>query len=121
MLQQAYSPVRGDWTLAREKEFQTLRALEPTLLAFQNDPARRAALLRDAPQENWTTAWKRYEWLRFARLCYCLRARRADGDAGYSILIYRLSEGDVAAAVGGSLADWRALIERTVATRDSGM
>lgn len=120
MLQQAYSPVRGDWTLAREQEFQSLRALEPMMLAFQNDPVRRAALLRDAPQENWTAAWKRYEWLRLARLCHCLRPRRADGEAGYSILIYRLNAGDVAAAVGGSLADWRALIERTIAARDSG-
>jgi hypothetical protein len=120
MLQQAYSPVRGDWTLAREKEFQTLRALEPTLLAFQNDPVRRAALLRDAPESNWTTAWKRYEWLRLARLCYCLRPRRADGEAGYSILIYRLSAEEVAAATGGSLKDWSALIERSIAARDSG-
>jgi len=81
---------------------------------------RRAALLREVPEERWTTGWKRYEWLRFARLCYCLRARRADGDAGHSILIYRLSAGDVVAATGGSLADWRALIERTAGARDDG-
>lgn len=121
MLQQVYSPVRGDWTLALEKEFQTLRALEPTMLAFQNAPARRAALLRDVPEGKWTAAWKRYEWLRFARLCHCLRPRRPDGEAGYSILIYRLGAEDIATATGGSLADWSALIERTIAARDAGM
>ena len=120
MLQVAYSPVRGDWTLPLEKEFQDLRALEPAFLAYQNDRVRREALLREVPAERWTTGWKRYEWLRFARLCFCLRARRADGDAGHSILIYRLSAGDVAAATGGSLTDWRALIERTAGARDAG-
>lgn len=120
MLQQAYSPVRGEWTLALEKEFQTLRALEPTLLAYQNEPERRAALLRDAPVESWAKAWKRYDVLRFARLCHCLRVRRVDGDAGHSILIYRLDAMEVAAATAGSLDDWSALIERNIAARDSG-
>src|SRR5262249_55747281 len=69
MLQQAYSPVRGDWTLALEKEFQGLRAIEPQMLAYENDPARRAALLRDSPAEKWEAGWKRYDWLRLARLC----------------------------------------------------
>ncbi len=114
MLQQVYSPIRGDWTLALEKEFQELRGLEPTLLAFQADPARRAELLRETPAARWTGLWQRYELLRFARLCYCLRPRRPDGQPGYSILIYRLSAADVHAATGGSLAEWRALIERTV-------
>lgn len=120
MLQQAYSPVRGEWTLALEKEFQALRALEPTLLAYQDDRERRVVLLRDAPAESWMKAWKRYDVLRFARLCYCLRVRRADGDAGHSILIYRLDAAEVAGATGGSLTDWSALIERTIAARDSG-
>jgi len=117
MLQQAYGSVRGDWSLALEKEFQELRALEPALLAYQDDPARRAALLREVPAAKWTAGWKRYEVLRFARLCYCLRAREPDGDAGYSILIFRLSAEDVRAATAGSLADWRASIEHAIAAR----
>jgi hypothetical protein len=117
MLQQAYSPVRGDWTLAREKEFQDLRALEPQMLAFQNDPARRAELLRSAPAEKWDAGWRRYDWLRLARFCHCLRVRTPDANIGGSILVYRLSAEEVASATGDSLAAWRALIERTVAAR----
>ena len=117
MLQQDYGPVRGDWTLPLEKEYQTLRALEPAFLAYQNDPARRAALLRDAPAERWTTGWKRYELLRFARLCYCLRARTAEASPGYSILVYRLEAAEIAAATAGSLRDWQDLIEREIAQR----
>jgi 4-amino-4-deoxy-L-arabinose transferase-like glycosyltransferase len=112
MLQHVYSPVRGDWTLALEGEYQQLRAVEPDLLAYQANPGRRAELLRDAPAENWDTAWRRYELLRFARLCHYLRVRTPDANVGYSILIHRLSEAEVAAATAGSLREWAALIER---------
>lgn len=117
MLQEAYGSVRGDWTVALEKEYQDLHALEPTFLAYQNDPARRTALLHDLPAERWTAGWKRYEDLRFARLCYCLRARRADANIGYSILVYRLDAAEVAAATARPLRDWQALIEREIAQR----
>ena len=117
MLQHVYSPVRGDWTIERETEYQKLRTLEPLLLAYQDDPVRRAELLREAPTENWTTAWKRYEQLRFARLCHYLRVRPPEANVGYSILVFRLSPEEVAAATAGSLRDWSALIERVAARR----
>jgi hypothetical protein len=113
-LQHVYSSIRGPWTVEREQEFQKLRAIEADLLAYQDDPARRAAMVRDAPAENWTTAWKRYETLRFARLCHYLRARPADADIGYSIRIYRLSADELRGAVGGTAAEWQAQIERAV-------
>jgi hypothetical protein len=114
MLQHVYSSIRGNWTLELEREFQQLRATEAALLAYQNEPARRAELLRDAPAENWTTAWKRYELLRFARLCHYLRVRPPEGVVGHSIRIYRLTAEELRGAVGGSPAEWRALIERAV-------
>ena len=73
------------------------------------------ALIRDVPEQNWTTAWKRYEGLRFARLCHYLRARRADASIGHSILIFRLSAAEVAATTGGSAREWQAAIERALA------
>jgi len=112
MLQQVYSPVRGDWTLPLEGEFQQLRAVEPDLLAYHHDPRRREELLRDAPAGNWNTAWRRYELLRFARLCHYLRVRPPDANVGYSILIYRLTDAEVKAATAGSLQEWAALIEQ---------
>lgn len=117
MLQHVYSNHRGAWTLENENEFQTLRALEPTLLAFQNDPLRRAALLREAGEPTWNTAWKRYESLRLARLCHYLRVRHADAAVGHSIRVYRLSAAEVAAAVGGSAQAWQAALEQAVAGR----
>jgi len=117
MLQHVYSRIRGDWTLEREKEFQLLRAIEPVLLAYQDDAHRRAELLRDAPAENWIGSWKRYEELRFARLCHYLRARRADAVIGHSILIFRLDPAELHDAVGGSLKDWQGALERAVNRR----
>jgi hypothetical protein len=115
MLQQVYL-MHGDWTLEREKEFQELRALEPMLLAYQNDSARRSELLREAPAANWKAAWKRYENLRFARLCHYLRVRKPDSNIGYSILVYRLSAAELQAATGGSFREWAAIIEQAAAT-----
>ena len=115
MLQHVYSDFRGKWTLEFEREYQRLRPLEPSLLAYHEDPVRRATLLQEAPEQNWTTAWKRYDALRFARLCHYLRVRRVDASIGYSILIFRLNAVELAAATGGSARDWRMAIERAVA------
>ena len=113
MLEQVYSPVRGNWTLELEKEFQAALGLEKELVAFANDPTRRAELVREASVEKWETAAKRYEWLRLARLCHYLRVRGSDANVGYSIFIYRLNADELRAATGGSLRDWSTLIERT--------
>jgi hypothetical protein len=43
-----------------------------------------------------------------------LRVRPPDANIGYSIFIYRLSAAEIAAATTGTLADWQALIDRTV-------
>ncbi len=112
MLQQVYGPVRGDWTLQNEQEYQQYHRTEATLLAFQNDPARRAELLRDTTAVQWNLAWKRYELLRFARLCYYLRARQPDAMIGYSILVYRLSDEEIDAALNRRYSDWLGAIEK---------
>ena len=114
MLQHVYSPIRGDWTLEREKEFQQLRAIEPVLLAYQDDPRRRVELLRDAPAANWAASWKRYEELRFARLCHYLRVRRPESVIGHAIFIFRLDATELRAALGGSLKDWQGALEQAV-------
>lgn len=115
MLQQVYSDVRGPWTMPLESEYQQLRAIEPTLLAYQGDAGKRAELLRSAPAGNWSAAWKRYEQLRLARLCHYLRVRKPEAMIGYSILVYRLDATELQAAAGGTLDDWRRLIERAAA------
>ncbi len=116
MLQQVYSPVQGDWTLARESEYQKLRAIEGDLLAYQDDGRRRAEFLAGAPAENWTQAWKRYELLRFARLSHYLRVRRADATVGHSIRIYRLGAEELAAVTSG-IREWQLQLEQALKDR----
>ena len=117
MLEHVYSPVRGPWTVALEKEYQELRALEPAFAEYVRDPQRRAELDRGAGAAQWQSAWTRDQLLRFARLCYYLRVRRPDANIGGSILIYRLSAAELADATAGPLSAWRRLIEHTVLTR----
>ena len=57
--------------------------------------------------------------LRFARLCQYLRVREADATIGHSIFIYRLDASEISGAVGGSLNEWRQLIERAVLQRQT--
>jgi len=117
MLQQVYTPYRGPWTQALENDYQFLRTFDPVFKEYSADPAARARLDRDLTPEKWTLSRDRFLHLRFARLCYCLRARKPDATIGYSILIYRLTAAEVSAATGGSLQDWSALIERSAEGR----
>jgi hypothetical protein len=91
--------------------------LEPAFTAYMREPSRRVELTRDVPDAQWQTAIQRHDWLRLARLCAYLRVRTPDANVGYSILIYRLSEAEVTSATAGSLADWRALIERAASAQ----
>jgi hypothetical protein len=114
MLEHVYSPIRGPWTPALEKEYQFMRSFEPAFEAYFHDPRRRAELDREGTPEKWRRAWTRHDLLRFARLCHYLRVRAPDASIGYSILVYRLTTAEIAAATTGSLADWQALLDRTV-------
>lgn len=117
MLAHVYSDLRGPWTIAREKEFAAARALEPALIEYANSSAPRAELERSAPATKGQAAVKRYDSLRFARLCYYLRLRKPEAQVGYAIFIYRLSAEEIRAATAGSLADWRDLMEQTLQAR----
>ncbi|MBA3273763.1 MAG: hypothetical protein H0T11_07810, partial [Chthoniobacterales bacterium] len=57
---------------------------------------------RVPPQPNfWQERVQLYHALRFARLCAALRHREPDAHAGYSILIFNLTDAEVANAVEG--------------------
>jgi len=95
MLQHVYSPLRGMWTTANEREYEELRATAPMIRDYFLEPTKRAALLSLQPEAKWQQAGQRYHILEFARLCRYLRSRPPDDMAGYSILIYRLSQADL--------------------------
>jgi hypothetical protein len=118
MLEHVYSPIRGPWTPELEKEYQWMRGFEPVFEIYFSDPARRAELDREASPDKWKRAWTRHDLLRFARLCHYLRARQPDAQIGYSILIYRLSAAEIAAATTGTLAEWRAALEHPAVVPD---
>ena len=100
MLQQVYSGFGGDWTPALEREYRQLRALEPDFHAFLTQSGPPPALPGLTGEKQWREAWSRYDNLRFARLCAQLRTREPDAMIGYSILIYRVNEAELAAALG---------------------
>jgi hypothetical protein len=112
ILTQVYGPAQGGWTSADEEEYQRLRAIEPLLADYSRDPQRRGELERDAPTRHWQVALQKYDELRLARLCQYLRARQPDANVGYSIYIYRLTAGEIAAATAEPVSALTNLIEQ---------
>ncbi|HZL99129.1 MAG TPA: hypothetical protein VFD43_02660, partial [Planctomycetota bacterium] len=101
MLQNVYTPQHPPWSAGDEAQWQACRADVERLEAAQADPAAFEALLAERGGEGWNRRLHDYELLRFARLCAFLRGREPDAQVGYSILLYRLSAEDAAAAVYG--------------------
>jgi hypothetical protein len=60
-----------------------------------------SALLRQTGEQYWHDLFKQFDQLRTGRLVAFLRNRQPDAMVGYSILIYRLTDGDVSLAVSG--------------------
>ena len=74
------------------------------LIAFaraSENEAAWSALLRQTGEQYWHDLFKQFDQLRTGRLVAFLRSREPDAMVGYSILIYRLSDRDVALAVNG--------------------
>lgn len=115
MLQHVYQPQRGPWTLENERQYQQLRLSDASFRALQASPHDRPELLLGLTQEEWTNAWKRYELLRFARLCHYLRARQPEAQPGYSMLVYRLDQAEIDDALNGDLRQLAAAIKRALA------
>ncbi len=80
ILQQVYGPASGPWTVEREIAYRALRT-RPTEKLSEAE-----ARLLDA--------------FRLARLCHALRARAPDAQVGYSILLYRVDDAELRAALG---------------------
>ena len=81
----------------------TYQAALQNLIAFaraSENEAAWAALLRQTGEQYWHDLFRQFDQLRTGRLVAFLRNRQPDAMVGYSILIYRLTDGDVALAVG---------------------
>jgi len=98
MLQSVYTDFPGPWTAVRESRYQRAReTLESLLAAGEGAPDWRDPLLR--------RAYRVYDQLRFGRLAAYLRPREPDAHVGYSILIYRVSDQQLRAALRGPPAE----------------
>jgi len=115
MLQQVYSPFRGPWSLNMEKEYQEARAKEPLFREYWHNASVRDELTRLGSDKAFEDTWARYNLLRFARLCHYLRARQPEAQPGYSILVYRLTQAEIDAALHGDLRQLGTAIEQALA------
>jgi hypothetical protein len=92
----------GAWTPEYEKRYQDVLYNLQGFDRTADDPAARAALIAQTGEDFWMRLFQLYERMRFGRLAAYLRHRKPDGNAGYSILIFRLSDQEVARAIGGA-------------------
>jgi hypothetical protein len=112
MLQQVYSSMRGEWSLAWEREYQEGRLKENLFWKYWSDAATREEVRAAGAAEAFERTWQRYDLLRFARLCHYLRVRQPDMVIGHSIFIYRLTDAEVTGAMKGNYSDWLRVIEQ---------
>jgi 4-amino-4-deoxy-L-arabinose transferase-like glycosyltransferase len=102
MLQAVYlAPYNGRWNQEYEARYQELRQVVLPYQRGSTDPDVRASMQKSAAQPEMQKTFRMYELLRFGRLCSCLRQRDPDAQPGYGMLIYRLTDADVAQALEG--------------------
>jgi hypothetical protein len=96
-LEQVYSCVPGRWTRNYERAYQ--ETLAACLQLATADPAAQSALIRSKGEAYWNQTLILFDALRMGRLCAFLRKRTPDDNIGHSILIYRLTSGDIQTAL----------------------
>jgi hypothetical protein len=95
-VQSVFNMFPGPWAEPYEKAYRN-GMLALRAIAAEPDPAERARQMSVVPAE----ALYQLEQLRVARLMAYLRHREPDDQVGWSILIHRLSDAEVQAALDG--------------------
>ncbi len=109
ILQHVYEIERGPWAALYERAYQNGVAWSGSREA--NDFSA-AATRSDSPETDTRSARLRtFRALRFGRLCAYLRHQKPIANAGYSILVFRLSRADIDAALHGPPAELTPSIE----------
>ncbi len=98
MLQSVLVEPFGKWARPYEEQYQSLRKQMEEILALE--PAKRKELI-DTDRREWDRRLRLFDHLQLGRLCAYLRRREPDGNVGYSILIYRLTDAEVQDATTG--------------------
>ena len=109
MLQSIYLDPFGPWCEPYEEEYQRLLKRVPEFELWQD---MKNPLDQSDEAAEYRNTLKTFLELRFSRLCAFLRQREADDHVGYSILIYRLSDEEVAQALAGAPAELEEMVTR---------
>ncbi|HTJ78110.1 MAG TPA: hypothetical protein VL357_03865 [Rariglobus sp.] len=109
LIQDAYSPWRGDWTGEREYTYQTMLKR----LRREIAEGKRSTTIAEFGEGDSHPLWA-LDRLRFARLTSYLRLRRPDAMIGYSILVYRLTAEEVHTSVDGSITSLADMMEHAL-------
>lgn len=89
------------WKPENEKNYQaSIENIKSYNKAAENEQTR-AALIERTGDEYWWRTFLQFDQFRMGRLAAFLRHREPDAMVGYSILIFRLTDSDVAAALYG--------------------
>lgn len=102
MLNGVYNMFPGRWNPEYEQLYQQMRSDLARIEATADDADARAKIVAEAGGDVQLAQWFRaFDSLRLARLCNYLLAREPDDEINYSILVYRLKESDLQAALDG--------------------
>ncbi len=106
LLQGVYTAAFGSWSRAYEELYQSSARNIARFEAASADPQKLAALFRSKSRRLWHLEIDTYDNLRFARLCAWLRQRgEPPHHIGHAIFIWKLTAGDLAAALQGPPAE----------------
>jgi hypothetical protein len=106
LYQSAYMDTQGPWNKLAERDYQNCLRNISIYNATLNNPRERAELLEKYPTSFWVKEYVDYDKLRFARLCAWLRHNYApDYSVDHAILIWKLSQADIDAALFGPPAE----------------
>lgn len=101
MLNSVYTPFFGAWCRSYEDLYQRAVAAVNRVPPAEGDLTARKRFFEEEGAALWEARLQAYRHLRFNRLCAALRRREPDASAGHSILIFRLTDEDVARALDG--------------------
>lgn len=91
----------GRWNEGYEASYQDARHDVAIFQQLYENASGRQQLESIAPMADWYKLFDLYERLRFSRLASYLRSREPDDEIGYSILVYRLTDAEIAQALAG--------------------
>ncbi len=108
---------QGPWNQRFETIYQELgRAAGPI---YGDDPQARLALLHQHAPADWESVLTRFEAFRFARLTAFLRQREPDDNINYSILVYHLTDADIAQALQGPPPELGADLPKSIQSQEA--